>query len=32
MAALSGPEMPIVDYQKDTKKKTINNRERINEA
>jgi len=32
MVTLSGPEIPIVDYQKDTKKKTINNRERVNEA
>jgi len=32
MTALSSPEIPIVDYQKDTKKKTINNRERVNEA
>jgi hypothetical protein len=27
-----GSEIPIVDYQKDTKKKTINSRERVNEA
>ena len=32
LATFSGPEIPIVDYQKDTKKKSINSREGINEA
>jgi recombination protein RecA len=32
MTPLRGPEIPIVDYQKDTKKKSISSREGINEA
>ncbi|OHB60270.1 MAG: hypothetical protein A2167_02245 [Planctomycetes bacterium RBG_13_46_10] len=32
MAPHSGPEIPIVDYQKDPKKKTIDSREEINET
>jgi recombination protein RecA len=32
MTPLKGSEIPIVDYQKDTKKKTIDSREKIHEA
>jgi recombination protein RecA len=32
MVPNSGPEIPIVDYQKDTKKKSISSREEINET